>query len=121
MNSIQCWSHLLFNVHNSIRHRMRFVISAICINLLVIIYFLFYYYACYVCKNDNHLHIALFYICFWSIIILFLSNKSCDNLRFWKLGNKTHVAAVYHAHASISTMLCGAGVLSKYIYGVKHV
>ena len=62
--------------------------------------------------------------CFWSINILLLYNKSCDNLRFWKLGNKTHVAAVCHGHASISTVLCGAGVLSKYnqmFYGGKHL
>jgi len=64
---------------------------------------------------------AFIYICFWSINILLLYNKSCDNLRFWKLRNKTHVAAVCHGSASISTVLCGVCVLSKYIYGGKHV
>jgi len=59
--------------------------------------------------------------CYWSINILFLSNKSCDNLRFWKLGNNTHVAAVCHGHASISTVLCGACVLSDYNHGGKHL
>ena len=64
---------------------------------------------------------AFIYICYWSINILLLYNKSCDNLRFWKLGNKTHVASLCHGHASVSTVICGAGVLSKYMYRVKHV